>query len=292
MRAWVITNGPSASTEDDAYLTGRLAMRFDALFVTGVDRDALDAPDCPGEVDIVVNRGRSIMAPEFHRALQRRADDMGVPLSNPGEAAIRSNDKRTYASEFAEMVPPTKTVSNETDLHRALISFGGDIVIKSPAGHGGRQVHRISSEAELKIGTALLAEVQEREIVVQPFLAGFSNGDRRILTVSGNDGEHQVIGALLRTPGPGQWKCNITSGGKGSVYEPDKAEIRFAQEAAEISGLDYAQLDIGWHDGNLFLIETNQVGGGYVDFDFGNRANSGDAVAAMIERLAQGRGKT
>ena len=286
MKVWVITNGPVVSGEDTAYLIGRLAMRTEAIVTTAVDRFAREAPEIPGDVDVIFNRMRGTAHPDFLTSLQNVADGAGVPVTNPGPAAIRSNDKRTYLADFPDWIPDTRIVASGADLQDAFASFGGDIVVKSPSGFGGKDVHRISGTDALSLGTDLIAQTREGQIIVQPFLSGFAEGDLRLLTARGDTGAHEVIGAIKRTPAHGQWKCSIHCGGTGAVHAPTDTEIQAGLAVAEASGLDYTQLDFGWHSDRLYLIETNQTGGGYVDFDFGNRANSGDAVARMIERMA------
>lgn len=286
MRIWLVINGPDNVSEDTAYLIGRIAARFDEIVVTHVDVGASEAPTPTHDVEIVFNRMRNRL-PAVHLDLARRVAELGVPLVNPAHASIRGDDKRTLVEDFPDLIPPTRVVGDMDAFRDAFDALGGDVVIKEPFGKHGKQVLRVTSPAQEALAAELLNDSLDGEIVVQRFMEGFTEGDRRIIVVRRPDGRHRPVAGLTRYPPPGGWKCNISSGGRAVVADPSPEEARVAVDVAERSGLDIAQLDFGWHAGRPFLIETNQRGGAFIDYDLGHRANCGDAVAEFLAARAQ-----
>ncbi len=282
---WVLVNDVGIMSEDTAYLIGRMAPRFAEIRLSVVPERAEVLPDIPGAVDVIYNRARDCQ-PAFWEALAARGAAMGVPVTNPGGPALRAQDKRSYPEDYPDLIPPTRIVGSLEAFRAAREDFGGDVVIKEPFGRKGEQVLRVSSPAEEAKATDLLAASRKGEIVVQPFFSGFAEGDKRIICARDRDGRHRPIAGFTRKPPPGAWRCNISRGGSCVIEDLKPEEERLASEVAERSGLDIAVLDFGWHQGRLYLIETSQNGGGYIDFDLGNRANCGDQVAQFLEALA------
>jgi glutathione synthase len=287
MRIWIPVNGPKELTEDTAYLIGRISARFNRIIVSHVADDATSVPAPPEPVDIVFHRLRNL-ASSAHREVGRHAAALGVPVSNPIGASLRSYDKRTLVEDFPDLIPPTRIIANMTAFHDAFELFGGDVVVKEPFGYGGKQVRRVTSRQDEAVAAELLAEAQSGEIVVQPFMPGFAEGDRRIIVVRGTDGRHRPVAGLTRRPPPGGWLCNISSGGSAVIEDASCEEAAVAVAVAERSGLDIAQLDFGWDNGRFYLIETNERGGGFIDYDIGHRANCGDSVAEFLAARAGG----
>ena len=71
----------------------------------------------------------------------------------------------------------------------------------------------------------------------------------------------------LRKPPPGGWKSNIRGGGQVVHTVLTRSEAELALAIAPRAGLDNVSLDIGEHEGKIYLIETNLNYGGIIDFD-------------------------
>lgn len=285
MRPWIIVNGPENMSEDTAYLIGRIAPHADTMHITSINRHGGRLPDPPGPVDVMFVRLREATR-EILSQCEAAARRLGIPMTNRAEPYLRSRDKRQLPVVFPDLVPETYTVGGEDALREAYERLGGDVVVKDPFGNHGKQVRRVSSHDDMSVALDLMAASSVGEIVVMPFMSGFKERDRRILVVPDEHGEHRAIAAFTRRPAPGAWICNLSSGGSTVFEEALPEEEAFAAMAARRSGLDTAQLDIGWHDGRIYLIEINSSGGGYIDNDIGHRDNCADHVARFLKRLA------
>lgn len=281
MRLWAILPADPL-TDDRAYLLGHLKGRFDAIETSFVDRqaDGIAAPE--HRPDLILNQagGRSAA---LLAAIDAIADRFGVPVSQPSAAAARADDKRGYITDFPDVSPPTRVARNLDDVRAALGEFGA-IVVKDPLGMRGKGVERICGEDELGIAADLFEHTTGdiHELVVQPFLSGFSNGDKRIIVQKMPEGDYRIVGQILRKPKPGEWKSSLRSGAQAMRTDLSDAERRLALEIAPRTGLDNATLDVGEHDGKLYYIEHNQGYGGIVDYDLDR---GGDCVRACGDFL-------
>lgn len=267
MNLWVLLPGEPIR-DDRAYLIGCLQMMFDRVSVSLLDRMTESIPDPSPRPDLILNL-LSAKRRATIEAIDEAAKRLGIPVSPLSEKAWRSEDKRTYAEDFADACPPTRIVRSREELAAALTAFGGDIVVKDPLNHGGDGVERVARAGDLALGEAVLDHGigAESEAIVQPFLTGFMDGDKRVLLQRTVDGDYKILGQYLRVPPPGGWKSNIKSGGRICSAGLDKAEAEFALDIARKAGLDNLSLDMGWHEGRLYLIETNMNYGGLIDVD-------------------------
>jgi glutathione synthase/RimK-type ligase-like ATP-grasp enzyme len=209
-------------------------------------------------------------------------------VSPPGEAALRTEDKRTYLVDFPDVSPPTRIARSLADVQRALDDYR-EIVVKDPFGIRGQGVERIGCEADLEIAAHLLAHTTNdvRELVVQPFLSGFAKGDKRIIAQRMPNNDFEIIGQFWRQPPPGEWKSGLRSGGQVVRTELTDAETEMALAIAPRTGIDNVTLDIGEHDGRLFYIEHNQGYGGVIDVDLDHASACVAKCAKFLLHLAR-----
>ncbi len=292
MNLWILL--PDEPIPDDrAYLIGYLQTIFDRVTVSFLDRKAEAIPDPDPRPDLILNL-LSAKRRETLEAIDAVTTRLGIPVSPRSDKAWRSEDKRTYIEGFPEACPPTRVVRNRDQLAEAFAEFGGDIVVKDPLNHAGDGVERIADESDFPLAEGLL----ERdiggfgEVIVQPYLSGFTDGDKRVLLQRTVEGSYKIIGQYLRVPAPGGWKSNIKSGGRIFPVDLTEAEAEFAMKIAEKAGLDNLSLDIGTHEGTIYLIETNMNYGGLVDVDlYGGHAHVRDCGAYLLHLAQTGRAK-
>ena len=86
-------------------------------------------------------------------------------------------------------------------------------------------------------------------------LAGF---DLRLIVAGG-----KVVGAAERVARPGEWRTNISLGGRLRSAEPSSAAAALGVAAAEAIGIDLVGVDLAPTDAGYVVIELN----GAVDFD-------------------------
>lgn len=285
MRLWAIVPAEPL-TDDRAYLLGHLKGCFDEIETSFVDRQADEVAAPSARPDLILNQagGRS---PGLLAAIDAIAERFEIPVSQPSAAARRADDKRSYIADFPDVSPETRVVRNLDEIRAALSEYG-EIVVKDPLGMRGKGVERIRGEDDLAIASALLDKTTDgvRELVAQPFLSGFSNGDKRVIVQRSPGGDYQIIGQIFRKPRPGEWKSSLRSGGKALRAELSDAERELALKIAPRTGLDNATLDMGEHEGRLFYIEHNQGYGGIVDYDLDRGGSCVSACAEFLVHLA------
>lgn len=289
MRTWILANEPPVS-EDTAYLLGRVTSRCAAVVLTRVGELDDAPPPAPPDIDVILNRSFNTQA-GFLLGLDELAAERGIPVCNPGAAALRACDKRSYLEDFADVIPETRVAGSAAALRDAWQAFGGDAVVKDPFGKHGKQVERVRSEDDLAAAEALRAASRCGELVIQPFCGGFVDGDKRVIVQrrpgDGTGGGFRATAWFQRVPQPGGWKSNVSAGGKVRDCALSEEEIALAESLAARCGLDYVGLDLAWHEGRLLLIETNAYTGGHVNFDIERRTHTGDAFAEMVAWLVR-----
>lgn len=109
------------------------------------------------------------------------------------------------------------------------------IVIKESHGSFGQQVFLAHNFEELE---ATVRSIAPRPMIFQQYVE-CGNSDLR-LQVVGNE----VVAAVRRASINGDFRANATLGGKMTAYEPTKAEIDLALDAAKAVGAEIAGVDI------------------------------------------------
>ena len=290
MKIWVLINPPPVS-EDTAYLIGRATSRSVEVCVNIIapSDDRLPAPP-DQRIDAILNRSFNTHQ-SFLTQLDAVAADLDIPAVNPGAASYRACDKRSYIDDFPDVIPVTQVAHSLDDITRLRDALDDDVVLKNPYGKQGKEVIRYAGAADDAAALALLANAKESGVVAQAFCRDFVAGDKRIILHRNTTGGFDLAAWFERVPEAGHWKSNISAGGRIVPCDLDDDERAFAQEVAQVAGLDYIGIDMARQDGRCLLIETNAYTGGHINFDTDRRAHSGDDFAAMILRLAEeGRG--
>jgi glutathione synthase/RimK-type ligase-like ATP-grasp enzyme len=244
-------------------------------------------PDPARRPDVILNligaRNRALLDD-----IDEKARRYGAPLSPPSDGAWRTEDKRTYLVDYPDVSPPTRIARSMDDVKAALSVFG-TIVVKDPFGFRGMGVERIRNDADLWIAERLLANTVSgtHELIVQPFLSGFTKGDKRVILQRSPDNGFEIIGYILRKPPQDGWKSNIRGGGQVFRTELTEAEAAFALTIAPRTRIDNVTLDVGEHEGRLFYIEHNQGYGGIVDFDLDRSTRNVSRCADFLVHVAQ-----
>ena len=287
MRLWAIL--PTVTiTDDRAYLLGRLQSSFDEIMTFRSSRTARSLPAPPKRPDLILNLV-SAKCPELLAAMDAWGEHFGAPVSPISEHAWRAEDKRTYLDSYADVSPPTQVASSIAEMEEIRAEFGGDIVVKDPLGHGGNSVERVRNAQDIPLAEALIENSWNgtRQLVVQPYLSGFSRGDKRILVQRMPDNSYKIIAHIYRRPPPGGWKSNIRRGGQTGTVDLSQADIDLANELAPRTGLDIVVLDIGEHEGRNYFIETNCTYGGIIDYDLDRGNRCVDHCANFLSHLAR-----
>ncbi len=275
-------------SEDQAYLLGFLKSHFPDLMTLRYDRytDVVDPP--PDDFGLLVQL-LSIRNPQVLNSLAKVAQDANAAMSNPPDAVLEFDDKRTLSKHFARHIPITKTIHSLDAAIACFNDWGRDMVAKPPTAGRGENIYRIRSEADFSDLSRLIDMTRETGAVVQPYYGGFGVGDQRVFLIRDPDGTGRIFANFYRVPPEHGWMSNLSQGGAMISKPLQKDEIALSLEVFNTSGLDFAGLDIGRHDGRAMLIEINSTAGGLIDYDFEHRTNSQSEIAAMLAHRLENR---
>lgn len=123
-------------------------------------------------------------------------------------AHVRNAPEKLFVTEFPELMPPT-LVTRDRDEINAFRAEQGDIVMKPLYGHGGAAVFRLERN-DVNYGSLydLFAATFREPWIVQKFLPGVRQGDKRIILING-----EFAGAVNRIPAADDLRSNMVRGG-------------------------------------------------------------------------------
>ncbi len=191
-------------------------------------------------------------------ALHRLAA-LGVPVLNPPRAVEAAVDKYLTLAlvEGAGLpVPPTWTGQSANEALAAFDVLGGDVVVKPLFGSEGRGLLRIGDK-ELAWRTFHALERLGSVLYLQRVVR-HPGHDLRVFVLRGT-----VLGVMRRHASPGEWRANVSLGGRAESCHLDPEAERLALAAARAVGAELAGVDL-IHDldrGSLVVIEVNAVPG-------------------------------
>jgi glutathione synthase len=123
-------------------------------------------------------------------------------------AHVRNAPEKLFVTEFPELMPPT-LVTRDRDEINAFRAEHGEIVMKPLYGHGGAAVFRLE-RSDVNYGSLydLFATTFREPWIVQKFLPGVRQGDKRIILIDG-----EFAGAINRIPAADDLRSNMVRGG-------------------------------------------------------------------------------
>jgi glutathione synthase len=159
--------------------------------------------------------------------LLSQAEREGAKVFN-SPAALRNHPEKLAILEFPQFIAPTLVTRSEADI-RAFHAEHGTIILKPLDGMGGTGIFKVGADG-LNLGAIIetLNQGGAQTIMVQKFLPGIAQGDKRVLLIGGKP----VPFCLARIPQGGEVRGNLAAGGKG-VAQPISTRDR---EIAETLG--------------------------------------------------------
>jgi RimK family alpha-L-glutamate ligase len=185
--------------------------------------------------------------------LARLAMRGSVVLNNPKslESAIDKYVTATRLVDAGIPVPPSAIIQSSADLQSCTDELGGVVVLKPVFGSNGQGLAMFEGNAKQpppffsKTGVA----------VAQQYIAN-DGWDVRILVVGSE------VFAMRRVAADGEWRTNISCGGRAESFNPPTEWIQLARAAAQALGADIAGVDIlPGSDGSAWVLEVNAVPG-------------------------------
>jgi glutathione synthase len=157
--------------------------------------------------------------------LLSQAEREGAKVFN-SPAALRNHPEKLAILEFPQFIAPTLVTRSEADI-RAFHATHGTIILKPLDGMGGMGIFKVGADG-LNLGAIIetLNQGGAQTVMVQKFLPGIAQGDKRVLLIGGKP----VPFCLARIPQGGEVRGNLAAGGKG-VAQPISARDREIAEA-------------------------------------------------------------
>jgi ribosomal protein S6--L-glutamate ligase len=236
-------------------LASRRAVKLRPGGVSAAGRDLMSAEGVlvrmmpPGSLEQVV----------FRMDALHRIAAAGVPVLNPPRAVEAAVDKYiTCALLDAADIPvaPVWVGESATEALAALEALGGDVVVKPLFGSEGRGLVRIS-DPELGWRTFHALQRISAVLYLQRFVR-HPGHDIRVFVLRG-----RVTGAMRRHATRGEWRTNVSLGGRAEPCRLDPEAERLALAAARSIGAEMAGVDL-IHDldrDRLVVLEINAVPG-------------------------------
>ncbi len=191
--------------------------------------------------------------------LAREFEALGIPVFNSSRSISLCDDKRKMHIALRPLPMPETYIAPFTfpNIGFSDLSFLDDIekklsypiVIKEAFGSFGAQVYLAKNRDEL---FDIVKNHETTPLIFQKLIKESAGRDIRINVVG-----HKVVSAMERKSENGDFRSNVTLGGKTLPYTPTEAEIALAEEASRLLGLDFGGIDILFGERGPILCEVN-----------------------------------
>jgi glutathione synthase len=213
--------------------------------------------------------------------LLERIRDETLVVNDP--ASVRNAPEKLFVLDYARFMPPTMITRDLAEV-KSFLAEHGEIVVKPLYGNGGVAVFHVGSNgANLSSLVELFNASWVEPFMVQAFIPGVAQGDKRIVLIDG-----EVVGAVNRIPGKGEIRSNLAVGGSAAKTElTDKEREICAAMGPELKarGLLFVGIDV---IGGEWLTEINVTSPtGLVSIDAFDGIDTGGMIWDAIDaRLA------
>jgi len=180
--------------------------------------------------------------------------------------------------------PASVLVFSEKSVGSVIDKFKFPVIVKGSTTHKGKGVFLANSNDEIE---KIIKENKEMSpsFIIREFIP--NDGDIRVFTVG-----YLAIGAMKRIPPEGDFRSNISLGGRGENYDLEKyPNVKLlAEKAAEITGTEIAGVDIiiNKETGNLYILEVNP-GPQFTGFEKYTGVNAAGEIIRYFEKLSENR---
>ena len=192
--------------------------------------------------------------------LAERLEKSGVRLFNSKRAIMLCDNKILMYQALSEneiRIPKTfvapKTFeglnyNNRGFLNKVIKQIGFPVVVKEAFGSFGEQVYLANDEKSLN---KIVDSIDYKDFLIQEYVASSKGKDVRINIV----GDKAIVSMLRENDN--DFRSNISNGGHGSLYQPNKEFIDLALRATKALGLDFAGVDVMFGEDGPILCEVN-----------------------------------
>lgn len=204
----------------------------------------------------------------------------GFPVLNPTAALLACHDKLATALLLARHEVPHPRTSL-IDTVRQLRSFAWPVVVKPRFGSWGRNVELVHGQRSLEQHLKRISRepwFRRHGALVQE-LVPTDGSDLRLVIAGGS-----VVGAVKRVAGRGEWRTNVSLGGRRHPVTPSAEARALAVSAVRAVGADLAGVDLLRRpDGGYVVLEVN----GAVEFTSDYSLDGIDAFDRAARLIAQ-----
>ncbi len=178
-------------------------------------------------------------------------------------SSLRVANEKLWSLSLARHFAPHTVITSQSKVVMATAQQYGKVVLKPIFGRGGFGIMVFDKDdRNLSSAVELLTNEGRNPIVVQEYLPGARNGDKRILLLGG-----KPIGAVLRVPHTSDHRANLHVGGSAQKTEitPKEHEIAACLAPALVElGLHFVGIDV--IDGKLTEVNvTSPTGAQEID---------------------------
>jgi glutathione synthase len=202
-----------------SWLDGRLWTMGRPVTVQRVESDhfSFGEPailDLGRDVDVVLMRQDPPFDLGYITATHLLERIQGETLVVNDPASVRNAPEKLWVLDFARFMPPT-AITRSLGVARKFLGQHGEIVVKPLHGNGGKAVFKVGRDgANLASLMEVFNTAYREPHMIQAFLPGVADGDKRIVLVDG-----EVAGAVNRIPGEGEIRSNLAVGGVAAKTE-------------------------------------------------------------------------
>ncbi len=190
--------------------------------------------------------------------LAQYLEDLQIPVHNPSAAIAICDDKAlTHRTLHRCGIPTPKTIAapmtyrgtgytnaNFITAVEEILTY--PLILKECQGSFGEQVYKMENRRQL---TAKLNQLAGKPLLFQEWIANSAGRDVRLQVVRG-----RVVAAMYRHSDEGDFRANITNGGKMEPYQPNATQCNLAIRSCEAVGLDFAGVDLLFGEGDEPLV--------------------------------------
>lgn len=226
--------------------------------------------------------------------LARHMELLGYPVFNSAEAIGICDDKSlTHQLLMKGDIPMPRTIiapmtysnigyTNTSFLSEVAVRLGFPMVVKECFGSFGQQVYLLHSLEELKEKVKALGS---KPFLFQKFVTSSRGRDIRLQVVGG-----EVIASMYRYSVNGDFRANLTIGGRMEAHKPTLREKELALRCCEIIGLDFAGVDLLFGEDELPLVCEVNSNAHFKNIYDCTGVNAADAIISHI-RITLGTNK-
>ena len=244
MVAWLVVN----TFMDNSKFVNLYGMLSFAFKNRGVDLLIKKAEDISIEVNQEIkDKPAFVIFWDKDIYLAKRLENQGLRLFNSSNAIALADNKILMYQELAKkgvriprtfVAPKTFEGLNYTKrefVNKVIKEIGLPLVIKEAYGSFGEQVYLAST---LETANKIINQLGYKDFLMQEYISSSKGKDIRVNIV----GNKAVISMLRENEN--DFRSNISSGGHGSLYQPQENYLKLAVAAKEALGLDFAGVDV------------------------------------------------